>query len=363
MKFNILPVIIFYLLSVFIIGCSQYDRNEIIDLTILADGVTEMNNPVKMEFIAEILLDRFENIGIPQKKVEIEVDGNLIHLRINSNKSRKTIEKLACSRGRLEFWETYNFSEVYENFIDANRHLSEIESKKNNQVKEQARPVKVKEKAESVPNDEMTLLEELEQNGFYDQPQNFALEEYNAQYPLFSILFPNIQVQNGQYFPAKMATVGYSNISDTSSVNRLLNQCKEFFPADMKFIWMNEPKINVENVLELLAVKISDKEWRKVLNENAIVEAGQGFDSDGKPILHLKMNEIATKQWEIMTTENIGRQIAIVIDDYVYMAPNVYAPVEDGNSTISSLTLEEAKFLAQILKSPALPCKLRIVKE
>ena len=114
----------------------------------------------------------------------------------------------------------------------------------------------------------------------------------------------------------------------------------------------------------MYAIKTYGKEKAR-LEGDAIKDAGQDFDqSTSKVEVKMTMNTSGAKIWSKMTEENIGKPIAIVLDNVVYSAPNVISEIDAGNSSISgSFTTEEAQDLANILKSGKLPAPAKIVQE
>jgi len=172
----------------------------------------------------------------------------------------------------------------------------------------------------------------------------------------------------GQYYPGQMATVGYAAIKDTAKVNRMLKQTKNLFPRDLKLAWMNKPREEGGDFLELIALKYSNpREMKPALGGEVITNARQDYSQTGKVEVSMSMNAEGAKTWKLLTEEaaNDGnRQIAIVLDGYVYSAPTVNGPIPNGQSSISgTFTVEEAQDLANILKAGKLPARASIVEE
>jgi SecD/SecF fusion protein len=159
--------------------------------------------------------------------------------------------------------------------------------------------------------------------------------------------------------------VGYAAIKDTAAVNRLLRQTKNLFPRDLKFAWSNQPRVKGSDFLELFALKVSNpREMKPALGGEVITNARQDFDMNGRVEVSMSMNSEGAKIWKRLTGDNIGNQIAIVLDDYVYSAPNVNSEIPTGQSSISgNFTIEEAQDLANVLKAGKLPAPARIVEE
>jgi SecD/SecF fusion protein len=158
-----------------------------------------------------------------------------------------------------------------------------------------------------------------------------------------------------------------SNVKDTAKVNKLLAtpEIKALFPSNMRFLWAVKPFLSQDGkeFLQLYFVK-KGRDGKAPLTGEVITEARQDFDQNGRPEISMQMNSIGAKKWKKLTGDNVNRQIAIVLDDYVYSAPNVQGEIAGGNSSISgNFTIEEAKDLANILKAGKLPAPTRIVEE
>jgi len=183
--------------------------------------------------------------------------------------------------------------------------------------------------------------------------------------PLYAYLRPAIfQNEQGQYFPGQGATVGYAAIKDTSRVNDLLAKVANIMPRDLKLAWTVKPEKDRPDVLELVALKVTNRDGKAPLGGDAVVDARQDYDQSGRVEITMLMNNEGAKVWKRLTADNIGNQIAIVLDDYVYSAPRVNGEIPNGRSSISgNFTIEEAQDLSNILKAGKLPAPARIVQE
>ncbi len=185
------------------------------------------------------------------------------------------------------------------------------------------------------------------------------------EYPLFSILQPNLY--NNQ--PAPGPVVGYAHIKDTAQVGEILRmpKIKALFPADVIFRWgVKPPKWDKDKTFyELIALKITTRDGKAPLDGGAITDAREAFsDTKGEAEVDMEMNSEGARIWARMTSENIGRCIAIVLDNYVYSYPRVQTEIKGGRSQITGdFTINEAKDLANVLKSGKLPAPAHIVQE
>ena len=90
----------------------------------------------------------------------------------------------------------------------------------------------------------------------------------------------------------------------------------------------------------------------------------QGTTSAGQPIVNLSMNSDGARKWAIMTGSNIGRRVAIVLDNKVHMAPNIREKISGGGTLIEGFAnIDEAKDIAIVLRAGALPAPVDIVEE
>ena len=320
-----------------------------------------------------ILRTRIDKFGVTQPNVQKIATSNRILVELPGVKDPGRVRKLLQGTAQLEFWETYRFNEVYQYFSEANSRLSAIYNV--GEPADSATAAKTTtidttsaEKQTDVAAADSTdksLLDQLKSDTTDLAGQDKDYKEYAKKNPLYVVLNPNFEQREGQYYPGQSATVGYAAIKDTARVNHLLKMTKSVFPRDMKLAWNNEPRIAGSNVLELIALKTTNRDLRAALGGEVITDARQDYDQNGKVEVTMSMNAEGAKIWKRLTGENIGRQVAIVLDDYVYSAPNVNSEIPNGMSSISggNTTIEEAQDLANILKAGKLPARARIVEE
>jgi hypothetical protein len=204
--------------------------------------------------------------------------------------------KLLQSQGCLQFYETYTFNELSDCFYKANVKLAEKDN----------------------PNQEADFM--------------FLLEG-----PLFDLLKPSFnQIAPGKYVAERTACVGKAQAIDTLVINQMLIETRDLFPHDLKLAWTVEPEIvDDSEVLGLIALKLSPDN-KCALNGEAISDARLEYSSyNGEPEILIMMNNEGAKSWQRITGNNIGRQIAIVFDGYVYFYPVVNSEIPNGRATIS----------------------------
>ncbi|MBL7104069.1 MAG: protein translocase subunit SecDF [Bacteroidales bacterium] len=327
-----------------------------------------------------ILRTRIDRFGVAQPNIQKIATSNRVLVELPGIKDPERVRKLLQGTASLEFWETYKFNEVYQYFSEANNRLAEIyytkedtvESDKTEEIVEVTEEetiieeeIQLTESETETDTTELTLLEQLETDTTELTMEDQNLEQYKKMNPLYAALNPAYEQQQGEYYPGQSATVGYAAIKDTAWVNKMLEETKNIFPRDLKLAWMNEPRVAGSDYLELLALKITSRDRKPALGGEVITNARQDYDQNGRVEVTMSMNSEGAKIWKRLTGENIGRQIAIVLDDYVYSAPNVNDEIPTGQSSISggNTTIEEAQDLANILKAGKLPARARIVEE
>lgn len=173
------------------------------------------------------------------------------------------------------------------------------------------------------------------------------------------------QGKNGQnIFPGE---VGYTLKKDTAKLNAwlALPEVKSKFPSNLVFMYgkVESEDAKAKEVLPIYAIKTLDN-GQAELEGDHVANAAQDFDERGKVAIKMNMDKVGTTIWAKMTSKNIGKPLAIVLDNIVYSAPNVNDAITTGNSSISgNYTLKTAQDLAEILESGKLPAPAKIVQE
>ncbi|MCD6092024.1 MAG: protein translocase subunit SecDF [Bacteroidales bacterium] len=310
-----------------------------------------------------ILNTRINRFGVSQPNIQqLQTKGRIL-VELPGIKDPARVRKLLQGTAKLEFWETYTFPEVIDYFTEANAKLAEL-----NQVnkiltdKEQvAEETQVTEKADTA---ESSLIKQVEQDASTNQEA--AYDKYLEANPLWAVLQPSlVQNASGQSFPAKNARVGFASVKDTARVNALLKQVKTVFPSNLRLFWTINPVEKGSDVHELVAIKVSSRDGQPALGGDVIVDASQEYSPTGGVEVSMSMNSEGAQAWKRLTGDNIGRQIAIVLDDYVYSYPNVNSEIAGGRSSISGggMTVEEALDISNILKAGKMPAPAIIVQE
>lgn len=312
----------------------------------------ETNSAIDRSY--QILRTRIDRFGVAQPNIQKLENSGRILVELPGIKDPKRVRKLLQGTAQLEFWETYNFTELYNFFDEANKRLAEI-NKANEGLEEKVEETKSEDEPALLANDSLKAQEE-------------AMEEMRANFPIYNYLTPSYyQNEMGQTYPAQTARVGMALVKDTANINRMLKQVKNIFPRDVRFAWCVKPNVSADGsqeYIDLVALKTS-RDNKAALGGEVIVDARQDYDQNGRVEVTIQMNSEGAKAWKRLTGENIGRQVAIVLDNYVYSYPVVNDEIPSGRSSISGgdMTVEEAQDLANILKAGKLPAPARILEE
>lgn len=327
----------------------------------------------------QILRTRIDRFGVTQPNIQKLATSGRILVELPGIKDPKRVRKLLQGTAQLEFWETYNFSEVYGFFDEANQRLKELEgatAAKDTSSAEDALTEETDTESLAEEGVEETLSDQIadaDTSSLMDQlssdttaQDDLSFEEYAAQNPLYAFLMPSyVQDENGRFFPGNTARVGSAAVKDTARINHMISKVKSIFPRNMILAWTVKPRAAGQaDLLELVALK-SSRDNKAALGGDVIVDARQDYDQNGRVEVTIQMNSEGAKSWKRLTGENIGKQVAIVLDGYVYSYPVVNDEIPNGRSSISGgeMTVTEAQDLANILKAGKLPAPSRIMEE
>ncbi len=332
-------------------------------LAVLRD---ECNAAIENSF--RVLRTRIDRFGVTQPNIQqLSGETGRILVELPGVKDPERVKKLLQGTANLEFWETYDVKELWSSITNANqklKSLSDAEAKlqDNNENAQEG----------DQKDGETSLLENLDSTSSLvsdtaaiDQT-NQTFEQFARNNPLFAVLHP-ITDQNGNLYGG--AAVGYSSYADTSKVNQYLamQQIKDLFPRDVKFFWtVKSPEWDQSGqYYELVAIKVTNRNGNARLTGDAVTSARDEFnEQSAQAMVSMTMNGEGAKEWAAITHDNIGKQVAIVLDNLVYSFPTVQSEIKGGNSQITgNFTVTEAKDLANILRSGKLPAPAKIVEE
>ena len=296
-----------------------------------------------------VLRNRIDRFGVTQPSIQKIGNTGRILVELPGVKEPERVRKLLQGTASLEFWTTYDNSEIYPYLLEANNMLAQLLS---GDVIEET-PADTTAKAEG---------DLVSQEIAAQETDSADAENFKKANPLFAVLEPS-QLRNN-------ACIGFASSSDTARVNRYLAmpQVAEIFPVEFKPMWSVKPTtfVSADNVYELIAIKASSRDGKAPLDGGAVTDARVSYSNqqNGNPTVSMSMNAEGANTWARLTKDNIGKQIAIVLDGTVYSYPTVYSEITGGNSEISgNFDVEEATDLTNVLKSGKLPAPATIVQE
>lgn len=341
---------------------------------VLAFVKEEADGAIERSF--EVLRTRIGLFGSAQPSIQRLTGSDRILVELPGVKDKERVRQLLQGTAKLEFWLTYENQEIYPLLAQADEKLGQFLNNKTEvsdtlAVESETEDAIAEESAADSSENVASLLDQIDGASEGDstiKADDQSLADYEKDHPLFAAMRPAIfQNEQGQYFPGQGPVVGYVALKDTSKVNEYLAMdiVKAIFPPRIKFLWTAKPYDDEGKFLQLVAIKIDNREGKAALEGDVIVDASQQFDQfSGSPEISMSMNGEGTNKWKHLTGENIGNSIAIVLDDLVYSYPNVTSEISGGQSSISgNFEIEEAKLIANILKAGKLPAPARIVEE
>ena len=330
-------------------------KPESTDAEVLNVIQTEAESAVANSF--NVLRNRIDRFGVTQPSIQKIGNTGRILVELPGVKEPERVRKLLQGTASLEFWTTFEYSEIYPYMVEANSRLAELLSA------EDAAPA-AEEAAEEAAEGEASEAGDIVAQELAQQENSDAdLDAYKKANPLFAVLSPSQMRGN--------ACIGFANAVDTATVNRYLAmpQIAELFPPEFRGMWSVKPSeyVQGENVYELVAIKASSRDGKAPLDGSVVTDARVDYDSQrggGTPGVSMTMNAEGANTWARLTKDNIGRQVAIVLDGTVYSYPTVQTEITGGSSSITgNFSVEEATDLTNVLKSGKLPAPATIVQE
>jgi len=318
-----------------------------------------------------ILRTRIDRFGVSQPNIQKIGTSGRILIELPGVKEPERVRKLLQGTAKLEFWETYEYGQVYKFLEEANTRLKQTINKDSLTTTKDTLATADKKVAETKKDTlkkdtSSTTLDQIAKDSSKREKKD-SFDKFAKDNPLFAYLNPSlVQDEKGNYFPAKGPVSGYALIKDTAKINKMLNLSfiKAIFPNDVKFLWTVKPIDKAETTLQLIAIRITNRDQKAPLTGEVIVDARQDYSQAGKPEIMMMMNSEGARTWKRLTAENLEKSIAIVLDDYVYSFPTVQSEIPNGRSSISgNFTIQEAQDLANILKAGSLPAPAHIVEE
>lgn len=315
-------------------------------LTVLKE---ESESAVSNSF--NVLRNRIDRFGVTQPSIQKLGNTGRILVELPGVKEPERVRKLLQGTASLEFWTTYYASEIAPYLEEANAVLAQS-------LAEDAPAAEVK--AEEATASDDIVSQELKAQG--TSTDEASAEAYKKANPLFAVLSPSGFRDN--------ACIGFAAAADTALINKYLArpEVAAVFPAEFKAMWTVKSSdfIQDNNIYDLVAIKASSRDGKAPLDGGYVTDARVEYNDrqGGEPSVSMTMNAEGANVWARLTKENVGRQIAIVLDGTVYSYPNVLNEISGGVSSITGhFSIEEATDLTNVLKSGKLPAPATIVQE
>lgn len=339
------------------------------DAQVIAVLKEELKSAIDNSF--NVLRTRIDRFGVVSPNIQrLETAGRIL-VELPGVKEPERVRKLLQGSANLEFWETYNLPEIYQQLVAADNMLATILKSDDTAAVgsdttaiEATEEVVVDNAAAETTNDADSLLAKIGE----DKPEAQAaksMEEFAKQHPLFAVL--QINQYNGQLAPGPV--VGIADKKDIAKINEYLNmkQVKDILPRNLSLKWGVKAIDEKEQYFYLYAIKMTNRDGTPALGGDVVTDANADFVQQAgrsEQQVSMTMNAEGAKAWARLTKENIGKAVAIVLDDMVYSAPNVQVEITGGRSQITGhFTPEEAKDLANVLKSGKMAASVHIVQE
>jgi SecD/SecF fusion protein len=324
-----------------------------------------------------ILRTRIDRFGVIQPNIQkLETAGRIL-VELPGVKDQERVKDLLQTTASLEFWETYENPQVYQYLVEANERIREIKQAREKLNQMESDTADMEQVMEEVSQQEETgataeqdttgqsLIDQIEQDTA-SMDTSMAQQQMSRQYPLFQVLQPMVNPRNNQLLQGSV--VGVAHFTDTAEVNDYMqmDRVQSVFPRDMEFHWGVKAYQGDESneYYPLYALKLTGREGQAPLTGDVVTDARAQFgQNQATAEVSMSMNAEGAKTWARLTKNNVGEFIAIVLDDYVYSAPRVQGEIKGGQSSITGdFTVQEAKDLANVLKSGKLPAPARIIQ-
>ncbi len=305
-----------------------------------------------------VLRTRIDRFGVVQPNIQRLSQTGRILIELPGIKEPERVRKLLQGSANLEFWETYNLTEIASGLerLDGELAKGGVDTTKVETPAEEA--------AEEVAAEADTTKTEAEQLAASIENDSVKkdVEQWRAEHPLFAKLQLNVG-EGGQVGMGPV--VGMAHYTDTAKINAMLTgtQARQILPNDICFRWTVKAIDNANAYYQLVALR--GHNGRASLEGDVITDARADFSqTSAYANVSMSMNSDGAKAWQRITKDNIGKSVAIVLDGLVYSFPTVQNEIPGGQSQITgNFTVEEAKDLANTLKSGKMPAPARIIQE
>ena len=329
----------------------------------------EVQSAVDNSFL--VVRNRIDKFGVVQPNIQkLEGQSGRIMVEMPGIREPERVRKLLQGSANLEFWETYNSQEIVPLLSQINQKYAlgadaaVADTTATEAAVDSTATAAASEEKTEAADGKKSLAEAIGAKKDAKADKNAAkdaqLQKMKEQNPLFSIFQPS----QGQ----SLSVVGYATARDTAEVDKIIYSeiAKRILPSDVKLLWSAKAADfdKKGEIFELHALKVTEPSGRAPLEGDVITNAKDEFDQYGHPCVSMQMNSDGARRWAQLTKQNIGRAVAIVLDDAVYSAPRVNGEIAGGNSQITgNFSIEDTKDLANTLNTGKMPAPTRIVQE
>jgi SecD/SecF fusion protein len=312
-----------------------------------------------MQQTYKVLENRINQFGVVSPSINLDQNKGIITVELAGATDPDRVRKYLQSTANLQFWEVYNIGDLQQPLVNADKALQNY-----------LNGVKTDTTA-SGRNDSTATAKDTTKK---DTSANTANQNPLLRSPYIQFIPPQQDQKTGK--PLYSSAIAVAQIRDTGVINGYLNNplVRNNFPQDLKFLW---GKLDVDDdgkpkkTIDLYAIRTVPGTEKARIEGSVMENASQDFDQiTGGVVVEMSMNKQAARAWADMTTKNVGKPIAIVLDNIVYSAPNVEEPITGGNSRItmggsrnSTVAIQEAQDLANILKSGTIDAPVKILQE
>jgi len=320
------------------------------------------------------LRSRIDKFGVTQPNIQLLPSSGRILIELPGVTDKKRVRKLLQGTANLEFWETHENRDIYPLLEQTNKRLKEILNASDS-TKTDSSAVTGSDKEKTKKDTTASSLAEQLALGVKDttkkagQSRADTIAKLRKENPLFTILSPAVRTnEKGQSQLTEGPFVGYALVGDTAKISKYLSdpKIKSIFKPYTKFVWTFKAIDKNETTYQLIALDGSSERGKASLSGDIITDARKVFDmgGGGSPQISMSMTADAAIAWKHLTKDNIGKSIAIVLDNSAYSYPTVQGEISGGVSSITgNFTIEEADDLVNILKAGKLPAPAHIVEE
>ena len=318
---------------------------------------SEVSSSISTAF--QVLRSRIDKFGVTQPNIQRIGKSGRILIELPGAKDIERVKNLLQSTAELQFWEVYSNGDIAQFMYSANAKLEEILNKEKS-IQNDSKGLDIAKKS-----DTLKLAKDENIDDLLGEVKDSIADNDNKDVKknLFTYLSPNIPTNKNQI----TYVIGTAKVVDTAKVNQYLsmNQIRALLPNNMKyvkFLWDAKP-IKATELINLYAIKSNKKDIAPIQGD-VITDASQQYNQLGTNVeVNMTMNSHASRLWAKMTSANIGKFVAVVLDDYVYTAARVSSAIEGGRTSITgNFTVLEAQDLANVLKAGKLPASAHIIQ-